>query len=424
MIVPSIDIMDGRAVQLVGGKEKVLDGGDPLEIARRWSLAGELAVIDLDAALGRGSNEPLIQRIVRAARCRVGGGIRSVEAARDWLDAGAEKVILGTAATPEVLSQLPRERVIAALDAVDGEVVVKGWREATGHRIEDRLPGLRDLVSGFLITFVEGEGRMEGIDLERVRRLAERCGGAKLTAAGGVTTLEEVAQLDVIGADAQVGMALYTGAMSMPDALLAPMKPTENGLWPTVIVDEHGVALGLAWSNRDSVRTAIEERRGVYWSRSRNSLWRKGATSGATQALLRVDLDCDRDALRFTVRQENPGFCHQETRTCWGEDWGLPRLARRIAARLESAAEGSYTSRLIREEGLLESKLIEEAGELAATDDADAVRWEAADVMYFTLVAMAKRGVSLEQIARELDRRERLVRRRAGNAKPAPTKEH
>ena len=132
MIVPSIDLMDGQTVQLVGGKTKVLEAGDPRPIAEKFRLAGEIAVIDLDAALSRGSNAALIKGLLPHARCRVGGGIRSVQAAMDWLDAGAVSVILGTMAKPEILRELPRERVIAALDAVDGQVVVEGWTQGTG----------------------------------------------------------------------------------------------------------------------------------------------------------------------------------------------------------------------------------------------------------------------------------------------------
>ena len=117
MIIPSIDLMNGQAVQLIGGKEKSLDAGDPRPIARRFARAGEVAVIDLDAALGRGDNRDLIKQLLAIAPCRVGGGIRDIETARQWLDAGAVKVILGTKAIPEILEKLPRDRVMAALDA-------------------------------------------------------------------------------------------------------------------------------------------------------------------------------------------------------------------------------------------------------------------------------------------------------------------
>lgn len=415
MIIPSIDIRGGQAVQLIGGKEHALDAGDPLAVAERFALAGPLAVIDLDAALGTGDNRAVIEELCRRHRCRVGGGIRSLERALAWLDAGAEQIILGTAATPELLAQLPRERVIAALDAVDGEVVVDGWRTKTGRGVAERMAELRPYVSGFLVTFVEREGRLGGTALDRVDALIEAAGDARVTFAGGVTTADEVATLDARGADAQVGMALYTGRLSLAEALWAPVR---GELVPTVIVDEHGVALGLAYSTRESLAAAVASRTGTYWSRSRSALWRKGATSGATQELLAIDLDCDRDALRFTVRQADPGFCHEETRTCWGPSGGLPQLDRTLAARLADAPAGSYTRRLLDDADLLASKLREEVEELLDAESPSDVAHEAADVLYFALVAARRAGVGLEDVARELDRRARRVRRRAGDAKP------
>jgi len=418
VIIPSIDLAGGNAVQLVGGREMALDAGDPRPIARRFALAGEVAVIDLDAALGRGSNGHVIRELLRIAPCRVGGGIRDAQAARDWLDAGAAKVILGTAATPDVLSQLPRDRVIAALDAVDGEVVVEGWRTRTGRSIVDRMAELRDWVGGFLVTFVEREGRLGGTAMERVAPLVEAAGDARVTIAGGVTTARDVADLDRLGADAQVGMALYTGRLDLADAIAAPLTSDRpDGLWPTVVTDERGVALGLAWSDVDSLRRAVADGRGVYHSR-RRGLWVKGGTSGDHQDLLRVDLDCDRDALRFTVRQHGRGFCHVGTRTCWGTDGGLGELQRRLHERLADAPPGSYTRRLFEDPNLLRSKLVEEAGELADAEGPEAVAWEAADVMYFALVAMARAGVSLAQVEAELDRRSLKLVRRPGDAKP------
>ena len=417
MIVPSIDLMDGRAVQLIGGREKALDAGDPRPIAERFGRAGEIAVVDLDAALGRGSNAEVIRALLRIAPCRVGGGIRDVEAARGWLDAGAQKVVLGTRAVPEVLRALPRERVIAALDAEDGEVVVEGWRTGTGATVAERMAALRGLVGGFLVTFVEHEGRLEGGDQARAEALVSEAGGARVTVAGGITTADEVAALDRIGADAQVGMALYTDRLDLGTAIAAPLvSDRADGLWPTVVTDEHGIALGLAWSDHESLGEAVRTGRGVYHSRSRG-LWTKGASSGATQALLRVDLDCDRDALRFTVRQNDPGFCHRETRTCWGADHGLAALARRLAGRIAAAPGGSYTARLAADADLLRAKLAEEAGELAAAGTAADVAHEAADVIYFTLVAMARAGVPLADVAAELDRRALRVSRRPGDAK-------
>ena len=175
-----------------------------------------------------------------------------------------------------------------------------------------------------------------------------------------------------------------------------------------------GVALGLAYSSADSLRKAVEDRRGVYQSRSRG-LWVKGETSGSIQQLLRVDLDCDRDALRFVVRQEGSGFCHRGSWSCWGPGLGLGALERRLRARLAEAPDGSFTARLAREPELLAAKLAEEARELAEAADREAVVWEAADLVYFTAAAVARGGVSLAEVMAELDRRGLTTRRRDGS---------
>lgn len=417
MIIPSIDLMEGQAVQLIGGEKTAIEAGDPLPLLNQFRLAGEVAVIDLDAALSRGDNTAIIEKLIRQAPCRVGGGIRNLDTAIRWLDAGAARIIMGTAAKTELLSQLPRERCIAALDAKNDDIVVEGWQKSTGLRVVDRMRELRDVVGGFLVTFVEREGRMVGIDEARIRELKEAAGEAELTVAGGVTTPEEIALIDRLGADAQVGMAIYSGKMDFGEAIAAPLNSDRpDGLWPTVVVDERGTALGLAYSNMESLKEAVKRRMGVYHSRSRG-LWVKGLTSGATQELLNIDLDCDRDALRFTVRQAGDGFCHLDTRTCWGKDHGLGKLERRLSALVESAPEGSYTRRLLDDPDLLAAKLLEEAGELAQARTHDEVVWEAADVLYFTLVSMIRRGASLHEVEEHLDRRALKLTRRPGDAK-------
>ncbi|MDX2145979.1 MAG: phosphoribosyl-ATP diphosphatase [Planctomycetota bacterium] len=443
MIVPSIDLMDGQTVQLVQGKTKVLDAGDPRPIAEKFARVGEIAVVDLDAALSRGSNAALIEPLLRVAPCRVGGGIRDAETALRWLDRGATKVVLGTAAKPEILHKLPRARVVAALDARDGNVVVEGWTKATGASIADRLRELIPFVGGFLVTFVEREGTMTGTNLELARELqraideagdrGRKYGPTRLTIAGGVRIAAEIGELDRAGMDAQIGMALYTGAFDLGDAVsecLTSDRP--DGLWPTIVADEHGVALGLAYSNKQSLKASLDEGRGVYWSR-RRGLWRKGEESGAVQTLLRVDADCDRDCLRFTVRQGGSGidvragaFCHVGTRTCFGStdpasdaEETIATLARRLARPPSNRDSASYTSRLLADPGLLHAKLREEADELTRAATLEETAHEAADVIYFTLVKLAASGVTLEDVERVLRLRSRKVSRRAGDAKPA-----
>jgi len=413
MIVPSIDIMGGRAVQLRRGKEFVLDGGDPVQRIEEFSLAGEVAVVDLDAALGRGSNAGLIRDLVRRAPCRVGGGIRDVDSARRWLDAGATQVMIGTAASPEFCAALPRERVIAAVDTERGEVVVDGWRAGTGVPVLERVRQLAPMVGGFLFTQVDKEGGMGGFDLGAVEAVVAAAADVRVTAAGGITTATDVAALDRIGADAQVGMALYTGRLSLGDAIAAPLaKPLPEEIWPTVVCDESGRTLGLVWSTRESVARAVTERRGIYWSRSRQTIWKKGETSGNTQQLVRVDLDCDRDALRFTVRQSGVGFCHLDRRSCWPAEFDLPDLERTLIDRIARPVVGSGTTRLLDDPALLVAKLREEADELARAESSGDVVRETADVLYMALVALARGGGTLADVRAELARRHGAVNRR------------
>jgi phosphoribosyl-AMP cyclohydrolase / phosphoribosyl-ATP pyrophosphohydrolase len=419
MIVPSIDLMNGRAVQLRRGKEFVLDGGDPLARLEDFAVAGEVAVVDLDAAMGRGSNAALIRQMVRRGPCRVGGGIRDVDSARAWLDAGATKVMIGTALSAEFCRALPSDRVVAAVDAEAGDVVVDGWRRRTGATVLERIHELRPVVGTFLVTQVEREGEMGGCDLAAVSAVVRAAGDARVTAAGGITTADEVAELDRIGADAQVGMALYTGRLSLGEAVAAPLaRPLPGDVWPTVVCDSFGRALGLVWSTRQSVARAVTERRGIYWSRSRQALWVKGETSGNTQQLVRVDLDCDRDALRFTVRQQGAGFCHLERPSCWPAQFHLEDLERVVAQRAARPEPGSGTSKLLADRSLLGAKLREEASELAEAVTRDQVVEEAADLLYLTLVALTGGGGSLDDVYQALARRHGAVTRRPMTAKP------
>lgn len=414
MLIPSIDLLGGEAVQLRNGRERVLSLGDPRPIMDRFAPLGEVAVIDLDAALGTGSNAPLVRELLARGRCRVGGGIRSRDGALAWLDAGAERVILGTAAEPELLATLPRERTIAAVDAREGAVVVEGWRREAGESVAARVARLRPLVGGFLATFVETEGTLGGFDLERARAIVAAAGETRVTFAGGIVDATEVAALDALGADAQVGMALYAGRLDPADALWETLvRDRADGLVPTIVCDAAGRVLMVAHSDRESLRVALAERRGVYRSR-RRGLWRKGETSGATQRLLAVDADCDRDVLRFTVEEVGPA-CHTGADTCFGPRRGLAALEARLR---RAPSEGSYTARLLADPTLLAAKLREEAEELIAAESAGEVVAEAADLLYFLSVRLRATGVSLAEVERELDRRALRVTRRGGERKP------
>ncbi|KAH8597478.1 histidinol dehydrogenase-domain-containing protein [Bisporella sp. PMI_857] len=187
-------------------------------------------------------------------------------------------------------------------------------------------------------------------------------------------------------------------------------------LIPTVVTDERGVSLGLVYSSQESLRESLKTGTGVYQSRKRG-LWYKGATSGDTQELVRVSLDCDQDCLKFVVRQKGRGFCHLPQSTCFGEHRGISKLEETLVSRKASAPEGSYTARLFSDEKLLRAKIMEEAEELCEAKTKDEVAFEAADLIYFALTKAISAGVSLADIEQNLDAKSVKVKRRKGDAK-------
>ncbi|KAL2154268.1 hypothetical protein VTH82DRAFT_2944 [Thermothelomyces myriococcoides] len=206
------------------------------------------------------------------------------------------------------------------------------------------------------------------------------------------------------------------GKLAVSQILAATWKSDRpDGLIPTVIVDEHDTALGLVYSSEESVGEALSTQKGVYQSRKRG-LWYKGATSGDTQELVRISLDCDNDALKFVVRQKGR-FCHLEQSGCFGDLKGIAKLEKTLLSRKQSAPEGSYTARLFSDEKLLRAKIMEEAEELCDAKTPEEVAFEAADLIYFALTRAVGAGVTLADIEKSLDAKSFKVKRRTGDAK-------
>ena len=190
-------------------------------------------------------------------------------------------------------------------------------------------------------------------------------------------------------------------------------------LYTTVVCDENDLCLGLVYSNEESIRSAVCEKKGIYYSRSRAGLWRKGDTSGSHQTLISIKYDCDGDALKFTVLQHGnpPCFCHLNTRTCWGHSRGLKKLETTLIERKNNSMEGSYTSRLFADSVLLQKKLLEEVQELVEATEPDHIAAEAADVIYFMMTRCIAGGIGLSEIEAHLDKRSFKITRRPGHAK-------
>ena len=228
MMIPCIDLQDGRAVQLVHGRERKLAVDDVFGLLERFGKYPLIHIIDLDAAMRKGSNARMVRRLCAAAkkrkmRVRVGGGVRTVAQAARIAGWGAEKVVVGSAAFKDghlnevflkrLAAKIGRRRVIVALDTERGKILVRGWQEKLRLRPDEVIPQLEKYASGFLCTYVDAEGTMRGTNLAWFRKL-RRATSLPITAAGGIRSRAEISALARIKMDAAVGMALYTGKLS------------------------------------------------------------------------------------------------------------------------------------------------------------------------------------------------------------------
>ena len=222
MLIPSIDLMGGKIVQLVQGDRKALEFDNFDYWIERFLPYPVVQLIDLDAAMGKGSNDALVEQVCARLPCQVGGGIRSVEAVRRVFRAGAKKAIIGSSLLKDGAVNLEAakrfahaaapERLIFAVDSRGGKVSIHGWKKDTDLTPEQMMRETEAYCGGFLYTHIDHEGLMKGFPIEVIERLRAAT-KRKLTVAGGIRNMQEVEELDRLGVDAVVGMALYTGAL-------------------------------------------------------------------------------------------------------------------------------------------------------------------------------------------------------------------
>jgi len=218
MVIPCIDLLGGKVVQLVQGRDKALELPDPIAVLERFVSFPELQVIDLDAAMGREPQAACVSELCRRKPCRVGGGIRSLERALQVLSEDAHKVIVGSAAFTRqgidhvflqtLANTVSRDRLIIAVDCLNDQVAIHGWREVLPLSSSEALPQLEPYCSEFLCTCIDVEGRLQGTNLEWFRKLRTHT-QRPITAAGGITTDEEIRALEALGMNAALGMSIY-----------------------------------------------------------------------------------------------------------------------------------------------------------------------------------------------------------------------
>jgi phosphoribosylformimino-5-aminoimidazole carboxamide ribotide isomerase len=225
MIYCSIDLMGGKAVQLVQGKaeNKKLEVTDVMDLALKFSKIGPINVIDLDAALEQGDNSEMILTLAKHFPVRVGGGIRTVDRAQRYIEAGVQKIIIGSKALDLIFMEqlvkiIPRDKVIIALDSFRDEIVIRGWKEKTQVSPDAVIQILEPYCSEFLYTQVEREGLMKGPDFERLKKL-RKLTNHPLIVAGGISTLDEITVLEDENISSVLGMALYTGKINYTELL-------------------------------------------------------------------------------------------------------------------------------------------------------------------------------------------------------------
>ena len=427
MVISSIDLKNGHVVQLKNGKELVLQRDDAEELINQFNMYGEVAVIDLDAALGnidkKGNtvNTPLLKSLLHHGNVRTGGGIRSVKRARELISLGAEKVIIGSAAwnpSPkegesvlnedflnELANAIGKDRIIISVDAINGKIAVKGWTETVDIPLVEGAKQAEKFCSELLFTCVEKEGCMGGTNIDYAKELrdAVKC---RVVVAGGVSSVEEITTLEKMHCDVQLGMALYTNKVSLKDAFVGCLDFDKMTLIPVIAQSVNGEVLMQGFANQDAVRKTFDSGKLTFWSRSRNELWTKGETSGNFLNVIKMRADCDRDCILATVVPVGPS-CHTGSWTCFGTDPGekstMGRLYDVIADRFANPRPGSYTATL--DDKRVREKVEEEAEELCEAEGKDEVIWEAADLLYFVNVLMYKEGVTWQDVYNELDRR-------------------
>ncbi|MDR2803386.1 MAG: bifunctional phosphoribosyl-AMP cyclohydrolase/phosphoribosyl-ATP diphosphatase HisIE [Treponema sp.] len=422
MVIASIDIQGAQVVQLRQGSELVLKRDDGEALAREFDKYGEIAVIDIDAAMGRGSNLDMIKPFLRIAECRVGGGIRSAQQALELVSLGAKKIIVGSAAfrseqgfeinhkfLDALVKTIGRERLIIAIDARNGEIVVDGWNTPTGLKLIETAKLAEKYAGEFLFTCVEKEGMLEGTDIAAIKELRAAV-SCLITAAGGISTQEEIETIAAAGCDVQLGMALYTEKINLAEAFAASLnwKKSADGMLPLIAQSYDGQILMTGFTDKEALLETFKRGNLCFHSRTRNKLWMKGENSGNTIKLQRLRADCDRDALLATVKPKGP-ICHTGAWSCFetGRRYTLQYLEEIISERLLNAPAGSYTASLTGER--VRRKIMEEAYEVCTAKTHDDFVWEAADLFYHTAVLLSQENVRIDEVLDELDRRHKRV---------------
>jgi phosphoribosyl-ATP pyrophosphohydrolase/phosphoribosyl-AMP cyclohydrolase len=423
--IPTLDISKGQAVLVKKGQVyKYL--GDPLEKAKFISINGHFQLVDIDAAKGEGSNKELLMKIVKKYPCYVGGGIRTKQDAIDFLNNSARRVIISTALSPDLLSVIPKDRLIVAFDVNENDKVFKhGRKEYMDKDLFGMIDEFKDNIEMMTVTFHHVEGTNQGIPLEQVERIKKYVSNfnIKLVVAGGINSVQDIKDLIEMDVVPQFGSGFWNGKFTLGDIYECISSKVLELKWveyknvrliPTVVQSSQGIVLGLVFSTPQTIKLSADTRIATFYSRDNLNIWIKGATSGHHHKIVGIHYCCDGTALRFIV--EGNKFCHTGSESCFGHNdparASLRSMQKLLQDRLNTNNNNnakSYTASLMQDGFKIHSKLLEEAEELVCARNPDDIAHEAADLIYFMLMYLQRQGVDISDVESELIKRRYTV---------------
>ena len=418
LFIPTLDISEGKAVIVKNGStDKII--GDPLEKALFLSITKNFQAIDIDRAKGTGDNKEIIKTITALYPCYVGGGIRTYEDALEMINSGARRVIISTAAD-ELINKIPKDRLILAIDIDENmNVMTHGRNVSTSVSVFDILTKYQFEVEMISITFHHTEGTISGIPIEMIRQIKSHIKNPnlKLTCGGGISSIKEIETLAEIEITPHFGAGFWRRKFTLGEVFRTVLNAKKQKEWiinsagefvfPCIVQNVHGIVLSLVNCTLEAIRLSVDMRIATFYSKDRENLWIKGATSGNFHKVLSVHLNCDRTCMRMVVDGDGKNFCHLDQESCFGycdpARGSMKTLQYHINNRLSD--QNSYVFKMMNNQGLIQGKILEQSQGLITANTKENIISEASDLLFFTTMFLTSNKISIELIEKELLRK-------------------
>ncbi|AYV84975.1 MAG: bifunctional phosphoribosyl-AMP cyclohydrolase/phosphoribosyl-ATP pyrophosphatase protein [Satyrvirus sp.] len=416
--IPTIDISKGNAVLVKNGKIYKILSPKPVEKAEFISINGDYQIVDIDAAKNDGNNKELIKQIIRLYPGYVGGGIRNLDDAMEYLNFSAKRVIISTGICQQLINSIPKNRLIVAFD-IDEEYCVYTNGRTTKHekKFFEILDEYITSIEMITITFHHTEGTCTGIPVEQVKEIMNYIKDyqIRIIVAGGIKSIDDIEQIFNLGAVPQFGSAFWNGKFTLGDIFECIAKRNNKFMYydelqliPTIVQSIDGDVLGLVYSTPESLKLSCDTRIAIFFSRERKKLWTKGSTSGNYHKVHNISFDCECSSVRMIV--DGNLFCHLNRKSCFGHfdpsRSNLKNFFKHIVENISKGFEESYTATLLNDGSKLNSKILEETEELICAKGNDEIIHETSDLLYFLIVFLHKYNVDIVDVEKELIRRQ------------------